>query len=162
MGCIFFICCSLVPTGGDVLWCRLPKAISVTAQATHQQNKASSTSVFLAHMAAFLLVANRDRWRDRLASATTDKPFSLTISLSWSWVQCVADRLTCPPSWPLQLFTRWRSHSSRNFTPYWQCGFCQLPLQHPFPSAHPFFRSLVPFLSLSHCLILILQGGSAL
>lgn len=83
------------------------------------------------------------------ASATTDKLFSLSehdVKAHGTSVGRQADAFP-PPPLLLQLFTRRRSHPSKNFTPYWQCGFCRLPLQHPLPGAHPSFRPFLVSLS---------------
>lgn len=144
MECIFFICWTLVPTAGNVLWCTEDYFCNSPGHTPAHQSFFNQCSLGI-----YGSLANRGQWGDRVASETTDKPFTLVISLSWSWMQRAADRPTCPCSGSLQLFTRRGSHSSRNFTPYWQCDFCQLLLQRPLPSAHPFFRPLLPSLSLA-------------
>lgn len=75
---------------------------------------------------ASLLVINRNQWRGKPLLSTLIKD------------QCG----TCPLFQSLQAYIRRGSHSNRNFTPYWQCDFCQLLLHHPLPEAHPFFQTL--------------------
>lgn len=84
------------------------------------------------------------------ASVTTDKPSTVL-----GYVQEGSGDHCGQTGWrvsisslSLQLFTRRRSHLSRNFTPYWQCGFCQLLLQQSLTTAHPSVSSLLPSLSL--------------
>lgn len=79
------------------------------------------------------------------ASVTTDKPSSLCGHDGKDQGNSVGRQADAFP--PL-FVPRRRSHLSRNFTPYWQCGFSQLPLQHSSTGAHPSISSLFPSLSL--------------
>lgn len=139
---VLFICSSLVPTGGVILWC--------------------TRSYFRPHSGTTRPLCRgfgRPFWQPPCwlptevsgwASASIDKPSSLPGhdgKAHGSSVGRQADSFPYPPL-SLQLFTRRRSHPSRNFTPYWQCGFCQLPLRHSScpPSLPCFPLCLHPYL----------------
>lgn len=84
------------------------------------------------------------------ASATTNKPTTVLEHAGKAQGNHCRQTgwLVSSYSPSLLLFTRRRSHLSRNFTPYWQCGFCQLLLQQPLTGAHPSVSFLLPSLSL--------------